>query len=872
MPLTRHPLACLLLLGMAAAAFTAEPTTEPEQSTPAVVEELPPVIAPQDWMVLPRVGDYHRAALHIDPIEAQVARGEWAAPKPGEQVRAAAGGDIAWRADEEPRPGDLAGGYAYAEFDSPAAGVMLLEAAGAAAVCLNGEWLPGDPYATGWFRPPAEVAAGKNWLLVHLANPRSKPRLVRPAASVALLASQATLPDLLLGDKITLVGSVPLVNASNESLSDLSLSVGWEGEKPTKQRLRSIDARLVTPLTFKLPAVPEGLAVGKEVKLRLSVVNTDPAADVLASVECKVRVVGPADHRTETFVSAIDGSVQPYSVLPATDNEGKADGLLVSLHDAGQTSQDCLGSHQPLSGVQMLAPGGRGRWGFDWEDWGRLDAIEAIDTFQQRQRQRGTPLDEDRVALVGRGLGGHGALSLATLEPSRFAAVGIADGWISFYTQGGAVATPPNAGPMDQLLARQAANNDPLRVLNNLAGMGVYVLHTGRDRVPAEESRYLRERLGEFHNDFTYREPVAGDSAGSLLAEQIEWLAKRTRQKPQELDEVQFSTPDVGALSTYGWVSLLGADRQGGVTRVHLRRDLVRREVTGTTENARRLRIDFAGWPADAKEPGFRVRVDGGSWIEFNPGREGEALALARNDEGDWRRVPDVAAGSMSQFASLFKGPDRAGGFKSAFCCRPLLVYGTTGSDDEQHWAAAKARYDAHLFLYRGAGRLEVVPDKTLVDANRKQNADPRSAAIRDASRSLVLYGNRSTNRAWSALQREAFQRRRRVLRVDAGRAWVGRRPESGDDLALLAVRPRVGGSRATVGVVGGTGPFGMRMTTRLRYFWSGIAYPDFLLFGADSIDPKSGGRPSEDVRAAGYFDSDWGVDSGAVLWRDLAI
>ena len=73
-------------------------------------------------------------------------------------------------------------------------------------------------------------------------------------------------------------------------------------------------------------------------------------------------------------------------------------------------------------------------------------------------------------------------------------------------------------------------------------------------------------------------------------------------------------------------------------------------------------------------------------------------------------------------------------------------------------------------------------------------------------------------------------------------------------------------------GVGGGTGEAGMRATTRLRYFWSGVSYPDLVMFGARTIDPKPGETSADDLRAAGYFGADWSLESGETVWRDLAL
>ena len=65
------------------------------------------------------------------------------------------------------------------------------------------------------------------------------------------------------------------------------------------------------------------------------------------------------------------------------------------------------------------------------------------------------------------------------------------------------------------------------------------------------------------------------------------------------------------------------------------------------------------------------------------------------------------------------------------------------------------------------------------------------------------------------------------------------------------------------VGVVGGSGIVGMKAATPGRYFISGVAYPDFLLFDADSLT-----KGTKAVRAAGYFGDDWSLKRGQIAWR----
>jgi hypothetical protein len=85
----------------------------------------------------------------------------------------------------------------------------------------------------------------------------------------------------------------------------------------------------------------------------------------------------------------------------------------------------------------------------------------------------------------------------------------------------------------------------------------------------------------------------------------------------------------------------------------------------------------------------------------------------------------------------------------------------------------------------------------------------------------------------------------------------------TGSDLGCLFLRPRPGSARASVGVVGGTGVVGVRVTDRLPYFVSGVGYPDLLVLGPDALE-----RGTEGVRVAGFFGNDWSVARGEFVWR----
>ena len=178
-----------------------------------------------------------------------------------------------------------------------------------------------------------------------------------------------------------------------------------------------------------------------------------------------------------------------------------------------------------------------------------------------------------------------------------------------------------------------------------------------------------------------------------------------------------------------------------------------------------------------------------------------------------------------------------------------IFVVGTKGTAEENAWSLAKARFDAETFWYRGNGSVDIVADTEFLSPDRADE-------FRDHN--VILYGHVECNAAWPVLLSKS------PVQVRRGQVQIGQRTVSGDDLACLFIQPRSGSDRAAVGVVAGSGLVGLRLTQRLLYFTSGVAYPDCLLLRAPSQAENESG-----LLAAGYFGADWDVGSGEFAWRD---
>ncbi|HEU4752485.1 MAG TPA: prolyl oligopeptidase family serine peptidase, partial [Armatimonadota bacterium] len=503
---------------------------------------------------------------------------------------------------------------------------------------------------------------------------------------------------------------------------------------------------------------------------------------MLDTAELVLRVRGPDQPYKCTFRSEIDGSVQYYAVNPARPLPGDTTkpALVLTLHGASVEAIGQAEAYEGKSWAHLVAPTNRRPYGFDWEDWGRLDALEVLDRAQAQLKT-----DPRRTYLTGHSMGGHGTWQIGATYPDRFAAIAPSAGWISFWSYGGG-ARPTPASPVEELLQRAANPSDTLALSRNSLQQGIYILHgSADDNVPPSEARTMREHLAAFHHDFTYFEqPGAGhwwDVSDEPGADCVDWpgifdcFARHRLPEPQAVRSVEFHTADPGISAWRQWAGILAQTRALRPTSVTLRLDPGKSRITGTTENVARLALRLAG----VLKPGpLAVELDGQRLERVPFPDTGRPLYLSRTGK-TWSVT--------GAHPATEKNPARCGPFKQAFRNRMLFVYGTRGTPEENAWAFAKARFDAETFWYRGNGAVDMIADRDF-------------SAGKEPDRNVVLYGNTDTNTAWKALLGDS------PVQISRGHVRIGARDLTGDDLACLFIRPRPGSGKASVAAVSGSG------------------------------------------------------------------
>jgi predicted esterase len=791
--------------------------------------EVAKAIAIREGLVASRVGIYRRSPTHVDAVEALIVAGKWQAPRKGDEITLADGSARKWDSISAGKDGAfndpaLEGGYLFSKVEVDAERVMVLEAAGHAMVYVNGQPRAGDLYSHGYVRVPVLLHKGANDLLFFIGRGRLKADLVPAKADFFFNLADVTTPDLIASEEADTEAAVVVVNASKSAVKNLAIRATLPGGKAVETAVPAVPAQGVRKVGFRL----KGTAPkedGCDVELELVSKDTG-AAKSLDRGKLRLGVAKAGSTHKRTFRSGIDGSLQYYSLVPARPEKGDpTPGLILTLHGAAVEASGQAACFSPKTWAHVVAPTNRRPFGFDWEDWGRLDAMEVL-----AEARRTLQPDLRRSYLTGHSMGGHGAWHLSVTFPDQWAAVGPSAGWISMWSYVGARRIE-NPSPARALIERCIGPSDTIALSHNLGAMGIYVLHGDQDdNVKPKEARVMKKHLDTFHKDLAYHEQKgAGHWWGNDC---VDWkpmrafFQKHRLPKPEEVREVDFRTASPGVSAHYHWATIEAQTKQLALASVRLSWDAAARRFAGKTDNVTRLSLDLGHVSGDKP---VHVELDGQE-VEVPFPTKGKRIWL-QTKEGKWS--------AAAQPSPAVKGPRRYGTFRDAFRNRVVFVYGTRGTPQENSWAFARARFDAETFWYRGNGSIDLV-------------ADSNFDAEADRDRNVVLYGNAETNSAWKALLGPG------PVQVHHGKVRIGKREVKGDDLGCLFIRPRPGSDVASVGAVTGTGIAGMRLTDRLPCFVSGIAWPDFVVLSPECLTRLGAG-----IRAAGFFGLDWSVENG---------
>jgi pimeloyl-ACP methyl ester carboxylesterase len=715
-----------------------------------------------------------------------------------------------------PGSADRGSDYLYVTYKSAKVQPALLNIAGNSAVYVNGAPHMGDPYSSGYMYIPVMLKKGLNEFFIRAAN--VLPILILNIKPVELLTNDLTVPVIVAGNQNSkLKGAMVVANTSAISNKNLQLKTSIAGKEVTVA-VATVPALGTRKIIFEFDA--SGITVKGKHDCKISLLQNGKLLD---EKTITVEAVDQGSHYSNTFISAIDGSLQYYAVTPQLGGTKNNAALFLSVHGAGVEAIGQARAYKSKDWGTLVAATNRRPRGFNWEDWGRLDALEVLALAKQLFQP-----DPQHIYLTGHSMGGHGTWFLGATYPDKWAAIAPAAGYASLKDYGSADGRIPDSSrsASEKILLRAGNQSDVPKLAFNYKPLGVYILHGDSDRVvPVTYARQMRKVLADFHSDYNYYEYPGGEH----------WFGDQSVDWPHifsffkwhgishdtAVNNIDFTTSSPGISSGYRWATVYQQIHPLQYSRIQLKRNRSSKTITGSTENVLLLRLALTDFGAGAD---VKILLDSTAAVSYKTVSANDTVFLVKENK-NW---------SVTNKPDAFeKNPQRYGTFKEAFNHNMLFVVGTGGSGEEKETTMNKAVYDAETWYYRGNGAVDLITDKEYNPAKY-------------AGRNIILYGNATTNSAWKTLLNNC------PIQVTNNEIKAGDESWNGNDLAAYFTWPQKD-VRLLTGVVAATGVKGMKAACANQYFAGGSGFPDFMIFTSDMLrgDDKS-------IKLAGFFDHQW--------------
>lgn len=720
------------------------------------------------------------------------------------------------------RSKSFAGRYLYLSYTSSKEEVRLFKSTGSSMFYLNGDPHASDVYSSNWLYIPVKLKKGLNEFYLRtswLSEDGVNALLITPEKQVMLNSEDLTIPMIESG-KVNgeLWGGIVIVNATDKLLTNLEIKTTLEGRE-VKLSVPNVLALSTRKVGFRFNAL--GVKDKGQYNCTVTLLQKGKLLD---EKTIKIESVTSKDYYSNTFISDIDGSVQYYSVCPQSSDETKPPALFLSVHGAGVEAIGQARAYKSKDWGVLVTPTNRRPRGFNWEDWGRIDALEVLNIATKKFNP-----DPQRIYLTGHSMGGHGTWYLGATFPGKWAAIAPCAAYPTLTGYGSADGQIPASGrsSTENTLLRASNGSNVVELAKNYNAAGIYILHGDSDEVVSVNyARSMRKTLSDFHKDFCYYEyPGGGHWFGSQSVDWqpiFDYFKWHTIRPDSVVNSIDFSTANTAVSSSYYWASVLQQQEALKYSRIRLIRDKKHGKITGETENVSILGLSLAAFGAGET---VSLDIDHQS-IKYVIPSTNAMIYLYHKNQWEIGNQPD---GNQ-------KGTARNGTFKEPFNYRMVFVYGTTGNEQENHWALAKARYDAETWYYRANGAIDIVADK---DFNPADYPD----------RGLIIYGNATTNSAWKKVLSKC------PIQVERGNITLNSQKITGDDLGAYIMWPRPDSKKASVAAITGTGIIGFNAASANQYFAGGSGFPDYMIFSVDMLKEGSKG-----IKYAGFYTNDWKI------------
>ncbi|MEO8180363.1 MAG: alpha/beta hydrolase-fold protein [Deltaproteobacteria bacterium] len=277
------------------------------------------------------------------------------------------------------------------------------------------------------------------------------------------------------------------------------------------------------------------------------------------------------------YLSPVDGSGQPFKLnIPSDYDPAHPLPLSIELHGrSGNHLEDA--DMREHAGYFELSVLGRARAG-SYRALSEADVLQVLDYVSQHWA-----VDRSRVHLVGGGMGGTGALWLASRYPQLFAS------------------------------GRTVCGSASDKPLGNLITVPIYALHSEDDyRVPVLHTRGPLAKLLALGGNVTLEEPNGYGHAvwkyeqGTARADA--WFPQQVRPESREVKRLDFTALDGAAVRAY-WAEIAEWGPEPKPAHFALKVGSKNR-LEARLDNIRSLHLRLAEAPFDADQP-LRVNIEG---------------------------------------------------------------------------------------------------------------------------------------------------------------------------------------------------------------------------------------------------------------------
>jgi dienelactone hydrolase len=741
--------------------------------------------------------------------------------------------------------------YAYGEFKNDGVARGLVSAKGASSFTLNGMSYPGDAYKDGYAMIPIILKDGKNRVVMKLSGYAGHSfsfKIMPVPDDIMIVTKDLTLPDLFRNERYDGFIGVPVVNTIEKRLKNIILEISGENFETTSRTIMS----LMPQCAIKVPVPLKSTAlVGQNDSLLFTITAT--CGEIKTSVTEWIKIKDKNEVHARTFISNIDNSCQYYAVQPPSDFSAESTyALIMTCHGAGVEARGQAAAYLQKDWAYVVAPTNRRKFGFDWQDWGRLDFLEVFE-----QAKKNFKVDEDRVYLTGHSMGGHGVWHIGLSHPDLFAAIAPSAGWSSFqlyvpwFLQKSEIFCEPEILKYRDIVLRE---DNPLAFVENASNLPIYILHGGADdNVPPIQARMFAEELTKKGIDFTYNEvPGMGhwwnnDSTPGTdcvdLEEMMEFL--KTKKRDPYPSKITFKTSDIAYSNQAYWVRIDELENPYADASIKI-------VAPGTlkpsylcliyTMNVKKFTLNWGDRPLKKQTDLFIIN-------------EAPHLFDRLPDEGE---VSFIGQGrsfkvDRSKNKSVGKRIELYGPIKQAYFSPFLLIYGTIGDTIFTNFNLNQARLQAYAWWIRANGFVEVLPDTEVTSEHIKNY-------------NLILFGSDQTNSIIAKVNGKLpirFNENYVPGRYQSGlkdlywlTLFIGKKIQKETDLCLIEIYPNPLNPEKFVLLYSATTQKAMKYMNLFSTLYSGAGLPDFIVWDESAAQYGWGG-----VVATGFFDKNWKLD-----------